>query len=43
MHSFFSEFSYNDKWGHLIDQRAPLQAKANLSSRPQLSDDKVEI
>ncbi|CAF1356996.1 unnamed protein product [Rotaria sordida] len=42
-HPFFSEFSYDTRWGHLLNQQSPLEAKVKLSSRPQLSDDEVNI
>ncbi|CAF3364239.1 unnamed protein product [Rotaria sp. Silwood1] len=41
-HPFFSEFSYDTKWDHLLNQRSPLEAKLKLSSRPQLSDDELK-
>jgi hypothetical protein len=33
-HSFFSEHSYDTKWGNLLSQQSPLDAKIKLSSRP---------
>jgi hypothetical protein len=42
-HPFFSEFSYDTRWGNLLNQRSPLEAKVKLSSRPKLSDDEVTI
>jgi hypothetical protein len=42
-HSFFSDFSYDVKWGNLLNQRSPLEAKVKLSSRPKLTDDEVGI
>ncbi len=42
-HSFFSDFSYDTKWGNLLNQRSPLEAKVKLSSRPKLSDNEVII
>lgn len=40
-HPFFSNFSYDTKWGNLLNQQSPLQAKVKLCSRPKLSDDEV--
>lgn len=42
-HPFFSEFSDDNKWGQLLNQRSPLEVKQKLSSRPQISDDEVNI
>ncbi len=42
-HPFFSEFSYDTKWGNLLNQRSPLEVKVELSSRPELSDDEVIV
>ena len=41
-HPFFSNYSYDSKWGNLLNQRSPLEMKVELSSRPQLSDDEVK-
>ena len=43
LHPFFSQFSYDTKWGKLLDQRSPLEAKEKLSSRPKLSNDEVNM
>ncbi len=40
-HPFFSEFSYDTRWGNLLNQQSPLEVKVKLSSRPKLSDDEV--
>ena len=40
-HTFFSDFSYDTKWGNLLNQKSPLEAKIKLSSRPKLSDTEV--
>ncbi|CAF5146056.1 unnamed protein product [Rotaria magnacalcarata] len=42
-HAFFSEFPCDTKWGQLLYQRSPLETKHKLSSRPQISDDEVNI
>ncbi|CAF1013115.1 unnamed protein product [Adineta ricciae] len=42
LHPFFSQFSYDTKWGNLLDQRSPLEAKEKLSSRPKLSNDELQ-
>ncbi|CAF0900596.1 unnamed protein product [Adineta steineri] len=41
-HAFFSQFSYDTKWGNLLNQRSPLETKVKLSSRPKLSNDELE-
>ncbi|CAF0808193.1 unnamed protein product [Adineta steineri] len=41
-HAFFSQFSYDTKWGTLLNQRSPLETKVKLSSRPKLSNDELE-
>jgi hypothetical protein len=43
VHPFFSEFSYDNKWGNLLNQQSPLPVKDKLSSRPKLTDDEVTI
>lgn len=35
VHPFFSEHSYDTKWGNLLNQQSPLEAISNLSSRPK--------
>jgi hypothetical protein len=42
-HAFFSQFSYDAKWGNLLNQQSPLQVNVKLSSRPKLSNDEVRI
>jgi hypothetical protein len=42
-HPFFSQFSYETKWGNLLSQQSLLKAKLKLSSRPKLTDDEVTI
>jgi len=42
VHPFFSEFSYDTKWGNLLNQQSPLEAKVKLSSRPKLTDDELQ-
>ena len=41
-HPFFSDHFYNDKWGHLLKEKSPLEAKLNLSSRPKCESDRLE-
>jgi hypothetical protein len=38
-HPFFSEHSYDEKWGNLLNQQSPLQAKEKLNSRPNNKTD----
>jgi len=38
-HPFFSEHSYAEKWGNLLDQQSPLQANEKLSTRPKNKTD----
>jgi hypothetical protein len=38
-HPFFSEHSYAEKWGNLLDQKSPLQANEKLSTRPKNKTD----
>jgi hypothetical protein len=42
-HPFFSEHSFDTRWGNLLNERSPLEANVKLSSRPKLSDDEVNI
>ncbi len=35
VHPFFIEHSYDTKWGNLLNQQSPLEAKSTLSSRPK--------
>jgi hypothetical protein len=35
IHPFFSEHSYDTKWGNLLNQQSPLEVKPKLSSRPK--------
>jgi hypothetical protein len=42
-HSFFSEHSYDTKWGELLNQQSPLEMKAKLNSRPIVNDVEIEI
>ncbi|CAF1139755.1 unnamed protein product [Rotaria sordida] len=41
-HPFFSTASYDTKWGNLLNQQSPLEAKMKLNSRPKIDNDKVE-
>jgi hypothetical protein len=42
-HPFFSEHSYDTKWGDLLNQKSPLEAKPKLSSRPKNNTDEIEV
>ncbi len=42
-HEFFSEHSYDTKWGELLNQQSPLEMKAKLNSRPIVNDVEIEI
>jgi hypothetical protein len=42
-HPFFSEHSYDTKWGNLLDQQSPLEAKPKLNSRPKSNTNESQV
>jgi hypothetical protein len=42
-HIFFSEHSYDTKWGDLLNQQSPLEAKEKLNSRPKTNTDASSV
>ena len=41
-HPFFRDHGYDEKWGNLLQEKSPLEAKAHLSSRPKRQAEQIE-